>query len=345
MSPTVSVHSAPDAQEAWRHVADAYPHARLAHAVEWLGVIARAYGHDPLYLSADDGGRCCGLLPAFLVRRPLFGAVVASMPFLDSGGPCASPAAARLLIDRLIAEARRRGARFVELRTAEPLAIDVEPLQHKVNMTLALDRQPDVLWRGFDKTVRNQIRKAERSGLSIETAGAAALPAFYEAFAERMRDLGSPVHGIGFLRAVFDAFGPRARLVLLKKDATLVGGLVAIAFKDRIAVPWAACRKAFFALCPNMLLYWDTIRTACLQGFSRFEFGRSTRKSGTYEFKRQWGAIEEPIYWYRIALSAQSPRPHPSDTQPAATLARMWQRLPLPVTRQLGPRLRKYLIQ
>jgi hypothetical protein len=59
------------------------------------------------------------MLPAFVVRRPLFGTVVTSMPFLDSGGPCgASPAVTPLLVDRLIAEAHRRRARMLELRCA-----------------------------------------------------------------------------------------------------------------------------------------------------------------------------------------------------------------------------------
>ena len=69
-------------------------------------------------------------------------------------------------------------------------------------------------------------------------------------------------------------------------------------------MPWAACSKEHFALCPNMLLYWETIRTACADGFARFDFGRSTRQSGTYRFKRQWGAQEEPLFWYRIPIAS-----------------------------------------
>src|SRR5437867_995688 len=123
----------------WSRVVDASSQARLAHAAEWFTVIPRAYGHEPLYLVADsDAG--CAVLPAFVVRRPLVGAMVTSMPFLDSGGPCAaSPTVAALLVERLITEARARRARLVELRSAERLAIDAQPLDGKVNMTLALD--------------------------------------------------------------------------------------------------------------------------------------------------------------------------------------------------------------
>jgi serine/alanine adding enzyme len=332
--------------DGWPRAVDASPHAKLAHAAEWFTVIKRAYGHDPLYLAADsDAG--CAVLPAFVVRRPLFGTVVTSMPFLDSGGPCGtSPVVAALLVERLIAEARRRRARILELRCADRLPIDAQPIESKVNMALTLDGDAGALWRRFDKGVRNQIRKAERSGLSVDWGGAAHLPAFYDTFVERMRDLGSPVHALAFLSAVLDAFGSRARVVLVKKGSDAIGGLVAIAFKDRLIVPWATCLKEHFALCPNMLLYWDTIRTACLEGFTRFDFGRSTRQSGTYQFKRQWGAQEEPLFWYRIPIAPhESSSSHGNHGGSRDHLARMWRRLPLTVTRQVGPHIRKYLIQ
>jgi FemAB-related protein (PEP-CTERM system-associated) len=331
---------------AWRKAVDEHCHATPAHSPEWFDVIRDAYGHDPLYLSADDAEGRTVVLPAFVVRRPLVGTVVTSMPFLDSGGPCgASGPLGAVLVGRLIEEAGRLGARSVELRCAERLDMGQAPTEHKVNMTLALPADPDVLWRRLDKSVRNQVRKAEKSGLTIESGGAEKLTAFYDVFAARMRDLGSPVHARGFLQAVMTAFGSRARIVVVQNGSTTVGGLVAIAFKDRLAVPWAACLQEYFSLCPNMLLYWDTLRRACDEGFSRFDFGRSTRDSGTYRFKRQWGAEEEPLFWYTIPLRRRPGTSAGGAGRRAALAVRAWQRLPLAVTRRLGPHIRKYLTQ
>jgi len=329
----------------WTRFVDSSPDARLAHAAAWCPAIARAYGHTPLYLAAEADDASLGVLPAFIVRRPLAGTVVTSMPFLDSGGPCAvSPSIEAELVADLVAAARRTGARLVELRSSTRLPIDAEPLESKVNMTLTLTDPPG-LWSHFDKTVRNQVRKAERSGLTVERGGAADLAAFYDVFVERMRDLGSPVHAFGFLRHVVDAFGPAARVMLVKHGREMVGGLVALAFANRLVVPWSTCRKAYFASCPNMLLYWRTIESACGEGFTRFEFGRSTRGSGTYRFKKQWGAEEEPLFWYRLPIGAGRDESAPAHTGHADVLTKMWQRLPLAVTRQVGPHIRKYLIQ
>src|SRR5207245_9031035 len=53
------------------------------------------------------------------------------------------------------------------------------------------------------------------------------------------------------------------------------------------------------------LLYWETLKAACADGVGRFDFGRSSRNSGTYRFKVQWGAREEPLYWYTIPISSR----------------------------------------
>jgi FemAB-related protein (PEP-CTERM system-associated) len=268
------------------------------------------------------------------------------MPFLDTGGPCSSSdRLAHLLVERLIAEARRIGAAAVELRCTQPLGLDTEPTDHKVGMTLTLPASSDLLWRQVDGGVRNQIRKAERAGLSVEFGGLEKLADFYDTFATRMRDLGSPVHPQRFLYAVLKAFGHRARIALVRKGTTPVGGLVALAFKDTLVVPWATCLTEYFPLCPNMLLYWETLRVACDEGFRYFDFGRSSRHSGTYRFKRQWGAREQPLFWYTIRVTPGRSSAAMTDGAAAALLAKMWQRLPVRVTRRLGPPIRKYLTQ
>jgi FemAB-related protein (PEP-CTERM system-associated) len=328
----------------WARTVEALGSAHLAHAPEWFEVIRQAYGHDPLYLAAsDDGGRA--VLPAFVVRRPLLGPVVSSMPFLDGGGPAsASASLGDALVARLVEEARVLGARAVELRTAARLGLPWTPLEHKVNLTRVLPADPDLLWRQLDGRVRNQVRKAERSGFATRLGGEELLDAFYGVFAARMHELGSPVHGRAFFAAVLQAFAGRARVAVVLRGDRPAGGLIALSFKDTLTVPWAACRREHAPECPNMQLYWEAIRTACREGFRRFDFGRSTRGSGTYRFKRQWGAEEQPLLWYTIPTAPRHSSPSTAPRHPAL-LAGSWRRLPLALTRRLGPRVRRYLTQ
>jgi len=212
-------------------------------------------------------------------------------------------------------------------------------------MVLPLPVDASTLWRQLDRGVRNQVRKAERAGLSVEFGGTEKLDEFYTFFAARMRDLGSPVHAREFFRATLDAFGSRARVALVRKGETPIGGLIVLAFKNLLAVPWASCAKEYFALCPNMLLYWETIRAGCSDGFQRFDFGRSTRGSGTYRFKRQWGALESPLFWYTIPLGRRDRVATGNGGRTATRLGELWRHMPLSFTRRVGPHVRKYLVQ
>ena len=329
----------------WDAVVRQSAHAHLGGAPQWFTVIGQAYGHQPVYLRGEDGEGNPAVLPAFFIRRRLLGTVMASMPFLDAGGPCGTPPLTGGLIDCLTAEARTLQAGRLELRCTRPVELPVRPFLEKVSLVLPLPPDPDRLWRGLDPKVRNQTRKAERSGLSVEVGGLEYLDAFYQVFATNMRDLGSPVHGKTFFRAILESFGQAARVVLVRKDTVPVGGLLSVQFKDTVFVPWASSLRAYASLCPNMLLYWESLRRACKDGFARFDFGRSTRGSGTYRFKRQWGAAEVQLYWYSVPIGGRSVA-HVSGNESAWTLlSQIWQRLPLSVSLVLGPRIRRYLTQ
>jgi len=313
----------------------------LALAPGWHQAIQAAYGHRPLYLQAGDQG----ILPAFLVRRPLLGTLVTSMPFLDAGGPhAASPELSRLLATRLCEEARSLGAAQVELRACAPVDLPVPPSLAKVTLVLPLPADADVLWRRLDAKIRNEVRKAERAGLAAVEGRQELLDDFYRVFAINMRDLGSPVHGRRFFQAILDAFGPAARLIVVRKGSQPLAGLVALVGGDTFSVPWVSALRAYAALRPNMLLYWTALRAACRDGLARFDFGRSTQGSGTYRFKRQWDAEEVPLYWYTLPLGGRVTRVGPDET-PFALMAKLWRRLPVGLTRILGPRIRGRLTQ
>jgi FemAB-related protein (PEP-CTERM system-associated) len=203
-----------------------------------------------------------------------------------------------------------------------------------------LKRDSEQLWKSLDAKVRNQVRKAEKSELTAGWGRKEELTDFYEVFAANMRDLGSPVHKRGFFDAIFDEFANSAKLMLVRKHRQVIGGAVCLLFKKTMLVPWASCLREFFALCPNNLLYWNMIAWGCENGYDKFDFGRSSPGSGTYRFKKQWGAEEEPLHWQFVSRRARdNAMPH-ADNPKYQWAIRTWSRLPLSVTKFVGPLLR-----
>ena len=93
----------------------------------------------------------------------------------------------------------------------------------------------------------------------------------------------------------------------------------------------------------NMLLYWEALRFACDRGYHWFDFGRSTPGGSHHRFKAQWGATAVPLYWH-YWQATPGPVPERNPQNPRYQLAiRMWRRLPLPMTRMLGPLLARSL--
>jgi len=199
---------------------------------------------------------------------------------------------------------------------------------------------PERLWKALDPKVRNQVRKATKSGLRVELGGQELLEQFYPVFAENMRDLGSPVHRYTLFAHAFAIFPSHFKCFIVYKGDIPIGGAIFLMFKGLAEVPWASSKREYLQYCPNNLLYWTVLKHACELGSSEFDFGRSSKDSGTYRFKEQWGAKPRPLFWQYV-LPDRSNIPDPSHAGTKARLmVRLWQSLPLPVANVIGPRVR-----
>lgn len=317
------------------------PDASAYHAPVWLDIIHRAFGHETCYLTAESEGAICGVAPLVFFSSRLFGRFTVSMPFVNYGGVLADhDVAARALLARAIEETRRTGGRHLELRHCDDQMFrDLAPRRHKVAMELALAPTADEQWKVLDRKLRNQVRKAEKSDLVAEQGGAELLPAFYEVFARNMRDLGTPVYGVRFFREVLSALPDCSRVLCVRHKGQPVAASIVHWRGPRVEVPWASALREFNPLCPNVLLYWSMIQLAIGRGCATFDFGRSTPDEGTYQFKKQWGAVPRQLVWEYWTAPGQS-MPDMSPANPRFDLAvRVWQRLPVPVATALGPHI------
>jgi FemAB-related protein (PEP-CTERM system-associated) len=328
-------------EKSWDEYIYRSPHASHCQLSRWRRVIERSYGHRAFYLWALENGELKGVLPLIRMRSLRFQRSLVSLPFHDDGGICADNE--RIGV-KLYQEALRlfdeQKADLLDLRHRYPNDLGLPLIGSKAMLILELADAPDEMWKRFDAKLRNQIRKAQKSELAVSWNGLDGLSDFYEVFAVNMRDLGSPVHSRKFFAAILEEFKDSAQLVLVRKENQTIGGAVCFSFRDTLQVPWASSLREYFSLCPNNLLYWEMIRWGCENGYRRFDFGRSSPGSGTYHFKKQWGTIEEPLHWQCVSRSRnQEAMPH-SDDPKYQWLIRTWSRLPLAVTKVIGPRLR-----
>lgn len=320
---------------AWDRFTSTHPDATGYHAWGWRQVFRRAFGHEPIYLAAWRNESIVGVLPLVYIRSRIFGRTLTSLPFLNYGGIVAeSSDAAEKLLGKATEIARRLGCTHIELRHAERRLPALPARQHKVAMLMRLT--PPV-WEGLDRKVRNQIRKAEKSGLSAAHGGAELLGEFYAVFSRNMRDLGTPVYSRRLFEEVLHAFPQRTALHVVRLDGRTVAAGLTYRTRTTVEVPWASSIRDFNHLCPNHLLYWSVIQAAVEGGCDTLDFGRSTPHEGTFKFKEQWGARPVPLHW-EYALLDREALPNVSPSNPKYRLMiETWKRLPLPLANRLGP--------
>jgi serine/alanine adding enzyme len=85
-----------------------------------------------------------------------------------------------------------------------------------------------------------------------------------------------------------------------------------------------------------MLMYWKLLERSIERGQGVFDFGRSSPESNTYRFKKQWGATPFPAEWQHYVRHGTATDMRP-DNPRYERLIRIWQRLPVALTRQIGP--------
>ena len=332
----------PGEDRAWDAYVTQCPDAGIYQRSGWARVIERTYGHTPIYLWAREGARVHGVLPLVLFRGLRGGRSLVSLPFLDEGGLCADNAEARAALWQAAQDvAKEKGARAIELRQGYPSGLPLAPLGSKVSVMLELASDPGTMWKRLDAKVRNQVRKASTSGLASAWCGREGLDDFYAVFVQNMRDLGSPVHSKRFFATILEEFGGDARLLLVRSGAQVVAGGVCMVFRDTVLVPWASSLRQWRSRNPSNLLYWEVIRSACEKGLRWLDFGRSSPGGGTYRFKMQWGGRGRALPWQ--VEPSQSASLVDSDNPRYRWMIQAWQRLPVPVTRVIGPVIRKRL--
>jgi FemAB-related protein (PEP-CTERM system-associated) len=305
----------------------------------WLNVLARAFSHSPYCLEVRESGQTRGILPLAYVNTWLFGRYLVGLPYLNSGGVMAdNDGTAALLVEEAVNLANTLNVRHLELRHERPLehAALTHARTDKVHMRLDLPTDVDKLWKQVSAKVRNQIRKGQKAGLTVEWGGQDLLSDFYAVFSRNMRDLGTPVYSKKLFANILAEFSARAEICLVRAGKSAVAGAILLHGWGVSEVPSASCLREYNDVCANMLMYWHLLERAVQRKQEMFDFGRSSEDSNTFRFKKQWGAKPMPAEWQFHVRSREFQAMRP-DNPKYQRFVRWWKRLPVSLTRLIGP--------
>ncbi|MCA9743957.1 MAG: FemAB family PEP-CTERM system-associated protein [Deferribacteres bacterium] len=310
----------------------------IYHHSNILRAIHDTFGHQTVSLAAKNQTGVIGTVPLVHMNSRLFGNFLISVPFFNYGGVCADNDEARqALIDAAVDEARIRDCVHLELRHTHRQFEKLQHKQAKVAMLLDLPESEEELWSGFKSKLRSQIRKPEKEGVTTKVGRLDLVDDFYHVFSMNMRDLGTPVYTKKLFINVLNAFPKSSWIIAAYKDDLPLAAGFLLGFRNTIEIPWASSLREYNRLAANMLVYWQSLKVAIENGFKIFDFGRSTPGEGTYKFKAQWGAEPLDLNWeYWLPEGQQIPDISPKNDKYQKAI-RLWQKLPVPLTKVIGP--------
>jgi len=181
------------------------------------------------------------------------------------------------------------------------------------------------------------IRKSLKAGL--DWCEDITVDEFYDIYAHSVHRLGTPVFSKHLFTEIRREFPDHSRLFGVRKGRTVVAGVLCFYFRDQVIPYYGGSLAEFNRDSPNNFMYWNLIRQSCEEGIRHFDFGRSKRGTGAFNFKATW-AMEARELPYRYVLNTAKDVPQLSVVDPKFHWpVAMWKHMPFGWTKLVGPRL------
>ena len=321
---------------AWADYAASHPDATVFHRWEWREILHRAFGFRPRYLLALRAGQIVGLLPLMEVRTLLFGHALTSLPFCSWAGPIGSDMSAlQALDDHAIGLASTLGVDHLEYRSIGPATRDwpTQDLYVLFRKPIVADHEANM--NAIPRKQRAMVRKGIKNAL---TSGPDSVDGFHRMYADNVHRHGTPACPRRFFSAMAEAFGEDLEILTVRDPSgTPVSTVLSLFYRDEVFPFYAGDHPAARDLAANDFKYWEVMRRAADAGYRSFNYGRSKRGTGSFDFKKNWGFEPEPLaYQYWLPSGGPIPQNNPNNPK-YRLLIETWRKLPASLVGALGP--------
>jgi len=328
----------------WVEFVSASEGATAFHHPAWAALLGDCYGYPAFALTLeDDAGSIVAGLPVVDVSNRLTGKKWASLPYTDACQPLVAPGGSvEELVGALDEERRRQAIPEFECRADLP-GLQARRRSEAVIHMISLGADPERIQSGFKPTVRHDIAKGHRAGVTVRRAEAVGdlVDTFYRLHVRTRQRLGVPVQPRRyFLRLWQRILEPGLGFCLLAfSDHRPVAGAVFLAWKDTVMYKYSASDHHYLNLRPNHVLLWEAIRWSSANGYSALDLGRTDLDNrGLRHYKSSWGAREEPLVYSTLG----EPGGSGLSTRGGQLLSPLIRHSPPSVCRAIGELLYKY---
>ena len=288
----------------WEHL-DCFGDRTVFQTREWLEFVSETQNAAPVVVELREGAATAGYFSGLVFTRLGVKILGSSFPGWTTPymgfnlAPGASRAEAlsaveRFAWDKLKCVHMEVSDPYFTVKDGEALGFECE-FYHSYRTDLT--RSEEEIFAGMDGACRRCIRKAEKSGVTIEEARD---PSFAGEYYEQLKDVFRkqklvPSYDLKRVETLVGKIAPRGRVLLLRArdpDGNCIATGIFPGF-NQIAEFWGnASYRSSQILRPNELIHWYAMRYWKQRGAKIYDWG------GGGEYKEKYGCSPYSVPWF-----------------------------------------------
>ena len=294
----------------WENLLAAAPDRTPFHSRNWLEFLMVAWPSVKVeFLALEEGGRLLAILPLVIKKR--FGLTLAGSPLRGMFTPYLGPLVMetdRLELQLLLKELQRfYSMDFFEMSLTPGKNLALPGKTDALTVIVDLSGEETTLWKKLKKNTRNQVRKAKKTGVGIdspqsENQWVAGYTKLVTATFAR-QGMRAPA-GEYFYRLLWRRLTPKGMLKILLahiEDSIVAGGIYLLGDKTVYGLDGAMDRR-FQNARPNNLIEWETIAWGNRKGFFKYDMMGANIPS-IAKFKMGFGGEQHSYGKYQTETS------------------------------------------
>ena len=178
-----------------------------------------------------------------------------------------------------------------------------KPISAKCTLLDLRGYNKDEIWEGYKKNIRRDVRKAQKSGITIRGGDSKeGIDIFYKLYLASMeRNRAMAKYPLRWFETIYEIVTKKGlgAILIAELNRVAIAGVVLIYSPSSTHYFHNGSEYEFLKFCPNELLVHSSLEKAIERGNSFFDFmGSAPNDLSLLRFKEKWGSQSRDIYTY-----------------------------------------------
>ncbi len=314
------------------------PETRLHDDWRWLSLVSKYANASIVELGVFKGEECIMYIRGNRFSRSRFGTKALVIGgFLDYGEFSAIRTDEKLNLN-FISSLIATNLKIKKIITKE-IVKNSDSSQSLAIINLK-DLTEDMFLAQISSRARNDIRRAVESKVKIEF-NHNFIYEFYELYSRRMHQFGTPPHPLIFFKEIISNFGENMYVGVARIGDRVIYASLGITINKNTYHLFASSDSKYKPNSAGDLLLFEEIKRSIGAGVEKFWLGRSLKGSGVEFYKSKWNPEffdTKEIIWDFLGSNY-----HADQSGRQNSVARIFRKLPFPIFKLIGTRLRRFI--